>query len=272
MIDKKSPLLSIIIPTFNSASTIRETLESILKQTFKNVEILVLDNVSEDSTCKIVDEYIDEYPQIKLHSEKDRGVYDAMNKGIQLSKGDFLYFMGSDDVFYANDTLDLIFTKENLSYDIIYGNVEFKKSKKIYSGESSLSKLMESQISICHQAIFYSKRTFNIIGNYNLKYFIHADYDFNIRCFKNEELKIKYINIIIAIFNEAGLSGVNSNADGFHTELTEFNLSQNYNIIGLFEENKKLKNELNNISKSKEYKLGLFIISPLKKIKRFLLK
>ena len=65
---------------------------------------------------------------------------------------------------------------------------------------------------------------------------------------------------------------VNSNADGFHTELTEFNLSQNYNIIGLFEENKKLKNELNNISKSKEYKLGLFIISPLKKIKRFLLK
>ena len=247
-------------------------MQSIVTQKYTSIEVLVIDGASADETCEIVNSFILNYSFIKCISEKDRGVYDAMNKGIQLSKGDFLYFMGSDDVFYANDTLDLIFTKENLSYDIIYGNVEFKKSKKIYSGESSLSKLMESQISICHQAIFYSKRTFNIIGNYNLKYFIHADYDFNIRCFKNEELKIKYINIIIAIFNEAGLSGVNSNADGFHTELTEFNLSQNYNIIGLFEENKKLKNELNNISKSKEYKLGLFIISPLKKIKRFLLK
>ncbi|MDC8000593.1 glycosyltransferase family 2 protein [Aequorivita todarodis] len=265
-------MVSIIIPTFNSASTIRAALESIVNQTYKNIEILVLDNISKDDTCNIVNEFIEKFPNIILLSEKDRGVYDAMNKGIQLSKGDFLYFMGSDDVFYANDTLDLIFTKENLSYDIIYGNVEFKKSKKIYSGESSLSKLMESQISICHQAIFYSKRTFNIIGNYNLKYFIHADYDFNIRCFKNEELKIKYINIIIAIFNEAGLSGVNSNADGFHTELTEFNLSQNYNIIGLFEENKKLKNELNNISKSKEFKIGTLLLKPLKKIKKLIFK
>ncbi len=272
MIDLDIPMVSIIIPTFNSASTIRTTLDSVINQTYKNIEVLVLDNISKDATCNIVNEFIEKCPNIILYSEKDQGVYDAMNKGIKLSKGDYLYFMGSDDVFYNNETLNLIFTKENLKYDFIYGNVEFKKSKKIYSGKSNLSKLVEEQISICHQAIFYSMRVFEIVGNYNLKYFIHADYDFNIRCFKSEELKIKYINIIVAIFNEAGLSGVNSNADGFHTELTEFNLSQNYSITGLYEENKKLKNELNNISKSKELKLGTFLLKPLKKIKKLIFK
>src|SRR5690606_18219293 len=110
----------------------RETIESIINQTYKNVEILVLDNISKDATCNIVNEYVNKYPQIKLNSEKDKGVYDAMNKGINLSKGEFLYFMGSDDVFYSNTTLELIFSKENLNYDFIYGNVIFKKSKKIH--------------------------------------------------------------------------------------------------------------------------------------------
>lgn len=267
-----NPLLTIIIPTVNSALTVAETLQSIVNQTYKNIEVLVLDAVSKDATCEIVNSYINNHPFIHLISEKDKGIYDAMNKGISLSQGDYLYFMGSDDVFYKNDTLEKVFTKENLSFDVIYGSVQFKNCKQFYSGESNLEKLVNDQISICHQAIFYTKRTFELIGNYNLKYFIHADYDFNIRCFKNDTLAIKYINQIIAIFNEGGLSAVNSNADGFHTELTEFNLEQKYNIVDLYTENKKLKETLNNVSNSKEYKLGTFILKPLKKIKRLLFK
>lgn len=269
---KSSYLISIIIPTFNSANSIAETLQSIVTQTYKNIEVLVLDTVSNDATCEIVNSFRNNFSFIHLISEKDKGVYDAMNKGIELGKGDYLYFMGSDDVFYTNDTLENIFTKENLSFDVIYGDVQFKNSKQIYSGESNLQKLVNDQISICHQAIFYAKRTFDVIGNYKLKYFIHADYDFNIRCFQNKELKIKYINTIVAIFNETGLSGTKSNADGFHTELTEFNFAQKYSIVDLFVDNKKLKDALRKVSNSKEYKLGSFILKPLKKIKKTLFK
>lgn len=272
MIDKNIPLLSIIIPTFNSASTIRETLESIVKQTYKNVEILVLDNISNDATCNIVDEYIIKYPYIKLHSEKDKGVYDAMNKGINVSKGDFLYFMGGDDVFYNNETLDLIFTTDNLNYDFIYGNVLFKHSKKVHSGESNLTKLVDTQMGICHQAIFYKKRVFEMVGNYNLKYFVHADYDFNIRCFQNTEIKIKYVDIIVAIFNESGISGTHSNKDNFHTDLTYIHVTKNYNIVDLYNENKNLRKDLKNIKRSKEFRIGLKLMKPLRKIKRLFKK
>jgi glycosyltransferase involved in cell wall biosynthesis len=266
------PLVSIIIPTFNSASTIRATLDSVINQTYENIEVLVLDGLSNDTTCEIVNRFKAKHLFITLISEKDSGVYDAMNKGIELAKGDYLYFMGSDDVFFDNNTLADVFTEDAVKYDIIYGNVKFKNGKHIYSGESNLFKLVNQQISICHQAIFYSKQTFKIIGNYNLKYFIHADYDFNIRCFQNRVLKIKYIDIIVAIFNETGLSGTKSNTDGFHTELTEFNLAQKYNIVDLYADNNKLKEALKKVSNSKEYKLGTFILKPLKKLKKMLFK
>ncbi|WP_298262434.1 glycosyltransferase family 2 protein [uncultured Lutibacter sp.] len=267
-----NPLISIVIPTYNSAKTITQTLESILFQTYVNIEVIVVDSLSSDATCELVNEFKLTHSNIILISEKDKGVYDAMNKGIKLAKGDFLYFMGSDDVFYNKNTLANIFVVDNIKYDVIYGNVEFKFSKKIYSGESSLVKLINQQISICHQAIFYSKKTFKLVGNYNLKYFIHADYDFNIRCFQNRELKIKYIEIIVAIFNETGLSGTKSNADGFHTELTIFNEAHKYNIIELYAENQKLKKTLKRVTSSKPYRLGTFILKPLKKIKKILFK
>jgi len=268
----KWPLLSIVVPTYNSVLTIAETLESIVNQTYPNLEVLVVDGLSNDNTCEVVNNFMLKNNFIKLISEKDTGVYDAMNKGLKLSKGDFLYFMGSDDVFYNNAIVDKILTKENRVYDFIYGNVKFKKSKEIHSGESSLLKLIEDQISICHQAIFYSRSTFDTIGFYDLKYFIHADYDFNIRCFKNENIKIKFVDCIVAIFNEAGLSGLNSNADGFHTDLTEFNIAQKFTVLDLYNQKMDIERNLKRVSNSKEYRLGHLLLGPLKKIKKFLQK
>ncbi|WP_052158152.1 glycosyltransferase family 2 protein [Lacinutrix jangbogonensis] len=264
----KTPVLSIIIPTYNSASTLSATLDSILNQTFKDVELLIMDGLSIDKTLEIATRYQKQFDNVFVYSEKDKGVYDAMNKGIDLSKGDFLYFMGSDDVFYNNTVLANMLTKGNVLFDFIYGSVEFKKSKRIHSGESSFNKLVWEQISICHQAIFYSRETFDTIGYYNLKYFIHADYDFNIRCFKNKAIKIKYVDSIVAIFNEAGLSGLNSNADAFHTELTAFNVNQKYNILDLYNENLSLEKKIKSISNSKEYRLGQFLLKPIKKLKK----
>lgn len=262
-------LLSIIIPTYNAAESIGDTLQSIINQSYKDIEVIVLDAVSIDTTCKIVKGFKKEYPFIQLISEKDKGVYEAMNKGVKLAKGDYLYFMGGDDVFYNSNTLEKVFETVTKEQDFIYGNVLFKKSQKVYSGESSLQKLVYDQVSICHQAIFYSKRVFKMVGNYNLKYFIHADYDFNIRCFRNKELVIHYIDQIIAIFNETGLSSIQSNADGFHTDLTEKNPNEKYKLAKLFEENKKLVQEINQIKKSKTFRIGRFILAPLRLLRKF---
>lgn len=274
-----NPRLSIIIPTFNSEETIAATLESVANQTLPNIEVFVLDGLSKDNTCDIVRDFEKKYTYLKLISEKDEGVYDAMNKGISISKGDYLYFLGSDDIFYETDTLEKLFagiscTSAEASggtrteIDVFYGDVLFKNSKRVYSGESNIQKLVYDQVSICHQAIFYSRRTFDLVGNYNLKYFIHADYDFNIRCFRNDALKIKYLDQIVAIFNEAGLSGVQSNKDGFHTELTEKNIREQYDTVALFNENEKLKEKYELLENSRANKIGNQIMRPFRFIKK----
>ena len=258
----EGPKFSIIIPTYNSEISIVQTLESIIAQSFNNVEVLIIDGQSTDGTISLVAPYVERYT-FKLISEKDEGVYDAMNKGISLAKGDYLYFMGSDDVFYDQEILAQINSQLAQDIDLLYGNVLFKNSKIVYSGESSLHKLVKDQISICHQAIFYHQNVFKIIGNYNTEFFIHADYDFNIRCFRNEDLTIKYTEQIISIFNERGLSGIKSNADNFHTQLTERNILEEFGIIPLYEENQLLKKKIFNLEQSKAFKLFKII----KKIK-----
>ena len=95
------PFISIIIPTFNAESTILKALESILQQTFKDFEILIIDGLSKDKTIEIVENLKDS--RIKIHSDKDIGIYDAMNKGIHYAQGKWLYFIGSDDYLYNNE-------------------------------------------------------------------------------------------------------------------------------------------------------------------------
>src|SRR5688572_23331397 len=96
-----SPMFSIIIPTLNSEAHIRRSLESVLHQSFPNFEILIVDGLSVDQTLSIVQQEND--ARITTYSEKDHGIYDAMNKGITLAKGKWLYFLGSDDVLYDNN-------------------------------------------------------------------------------------------------------------------------------------------------------------------------
>lgn len=262
------PLLSVIIPTFNSEETILDTLQSVFCQTVHDFEVIVIDGISKDRTLPILNKFKEQRENLIIISEKDKGVYDAMNKGITISKGRFLYFMGSDDVFYTDKIIEKFFSSNNLKYDMIYGNVEFKKSKRIHSGKSNLNRLM-SGMSICHQAIFYKKSVFEKVGLYNLKYFIHADYDFNMRCFQNNAITIKYVDDIVAVFNESGLSGVNSNGDGYLTYLTELNVATNYDKLELYNENVRLRKQNGRILNSIEYRLGHFLVTPLKKIKTF---
>ncbi len=193
-------LLSIIIPTYNSAHLIQECIESLIDKLDKDCcEIIVVDGFSNDNTIEILNNFINKYKQIRYISERDKGIYDAMNKGIHLAKGDFIYFIGADDRFMSNCNELRIYLKNK---DIIYyGNVLMGNLDYVYDGEFNSNKIIQKNI--CHQSIFYPT---NILRTnlYNLKYKLLSDYELNLRLWK--KYKFKHIPLNIAYYSNDGLS------------------------------------------------------------------
>lgn len=207
---------SIIIPTYNSDKTLKKTLDSIIKQSFQDFEVLIADGDSKDSTVEIAKSYKDN--RFKIFSEKDQGVYDAMNKGISKVTGDWLYFLGSDDELYDENILSKIYIElQEKKIKVLYGNVvmvgdtSWAKDKTIYDGEFDLAKIIKKNIS--HQAIFYHKTVFKKLGLYNINYNVNADWDFNLRVYANFEFR--FIDTIIAKFSGGGISTVQKDKQFF---------------------------------------------------------
>ena len=210
---KAQPKITIITPTFNAESSIEECIVSVAKQSYGKKEHLIIDGLSTDRTTKIIKEYAKKYKHIKLISEKDHGIYDAMNKGIKLASGDWIYFLGSDDSIYNDRVLSNI--AENMSGDlgVLYGNVIWKGNGYVYDGLFNPIKLIEKNI--CHQAIFVKKEVFALLGNFDTKYNSLADWAFNMKWFNNKSIKHKYINTIVAEFSMNGFSSINYDQNFF---------------------------------------------------------
>ncbi|WP_417371371.1 glycosyltransferase family 2 protein [Gelidibacter japonicus] len=230
-----APFFSIIIPTYNSGETLGLALNSIYNQTFKNFEVLIIDGLSSDNTLTIAEKYIDKIESLLISSERDLGIYDALNKGIKLAKGEWLYFMGSDDTLYETTTLEKVVNlKKGVSNNIIYGNVKiigntgWAKEGDIYDGKFDTVKIFKKNIS--HQAIFYkSKFIKEQIGFFNLSYPICSDWDFNLRCWSKTDFY--YSDIIIANFFSGGVS---TNGDDKLFEKDFIDNILKYFKIGLF--------------------------------------
>jgi glycosyltransferase involved in cell wall biosynthesis len=200
-------LFTIIIPTYNSGKTIARTIQSILSQTYQNYEVMVWDGLSSDSTISIVKEFAYQDNRIKWYTEKDKGVYDAMNKGIEKANGEWLYFLGSDDYLYDSEVLQHFSEAINITnneYQLFYGDVFSPAIGEKYDGAFDRTKITIKNV--CHQAIFYHKDIFKRIGNYNLKYKLLADYDINLRCFLNPKISTMYVNFIVAYYEAGGIS------------------------------------------------------------------
>lgn len=196
---------SIIIPTYNSEATIQAALTSVKIQQFSNFEVLVIDGKSSDKTIELSNQFRLEGLNLTCISEPDNGIYDAMNKGIAAAKGEYLYFLGSDDTLFNEQVLHQVADSINLQpADLIYGNVLMSTSGQCYDGAFTYEKLLTKNIS--HQAIFYKRTIFQQLGGYNLKYKLHADWDFNLTCFKNETVQKAYIELIVAHFTEGSTS------------------------------------------------------------------
>ena len=203
---------SIILPTFNSEAFLENCLNSIYCQTFKNYEVVIIDGKSTDSTLNIIKQYSGKIENLKLISEPDKGIYDAMNKGIKVATGEYLLFLGSDDTLYKSTTLENV-SKANVinTADVFYGNVMSQRFNGVYDGEFSYYKL--SKKNICHQAIFFKKSVFKTIGLFNLKYKSHADWDHNIRWFFSSKISKQFIDIIITNYADGGYSSLNKDLE-----------------------------------------------------------
>lgn len=203
------PFLSIIIPTFNASRFVQRSLLSIVNQSFKDYELIIQDGISKDDTIVMIYEIKLLYPHIKMEvvSEKDEGVYDAMNKAVKRASGQWLYFLGSDDYLLNVDVFQKFFDSVKEDYcrhQIVYGNVTSPFMGEKYAGEFDKSKILVKNI--CHQAIFYNREVFTQLGSYNLRYKYLADYDFNLRCFYNKQIRTRYIDLMIAYYEVGGIS------------------------------------------------------------------
>jgi len=195
------PLVSIITATFNAEKDLDQCIHSVLGQKYDNIEFIIIDGASTDTTLDIIKKYDDQIDY--WISEKDRGVYDALNKGINVAKGEWLYFLGADDRLADDKVLQNIFSKPRES-KLLYGNVRWGDTGRIYDGEFSRLKLF--RLNICQQAIFYHRDLFTSLGRFNLRYNVKADWVFNMKAFAAKDVKPCFIDIIVADYNNKGMS------------------------------------------------------------------
>ena len=194
--------VSIICVTFNSAETLLKTIESVSFQKFTNYEFIIIDGGSTDGTIEIIKDNLNVITN--YISEPDKGIFDAMNKGVSLATGEWLYFIGSDDYFASNNVLEVFFNSEiDESIGVLLGDVKYDNGKIFHS---HLNWKILLYCSIHHQGTFYRKKIFdNFI--YQIEPYFPSDYDLNITLYLNH---IKYLkkNIIVTIY---ALGGESSN-------------------------------------------------------------
>lgn len=237
---------SIIVCTYNASKSFPKVLDSILAQTYKDYEVLIIDGASTDGTQEIIEDYEKKFGgRLRWISETDSGIYDAMNKGIDMASGEWIYFLGSNDVLYLNDVLEKVSNEiDKFDSDVIYGNVAWGNTGRIYDGKFSVLKLMEKNI--CHQAIFFKKKLFDEFGKYDTRYKVLADHVFNMQWFNNESVRRKYIELTIAKYNVGGRSSSSCAPDKEFTKdrdkLIEKYFPKEYaNLIGQPEQKEKLR-------------------------------
>jgi len=205
------PKISVITVTYNAEAHLEQTFQSVFSQTYPHIEYIVIDGKSKDKTLEIIQKY-----ESKINfwlSEPDKGLYDAMNKGLEHATGEYVIFMNASDTFYENTTLEKVFEKAD-NADIYYGEAQILEAEtlKPLGLRSEITpqktpmhltwKSLKLGMVVCHQA-FIPRRS--LVPLYNLEYKYSADVDWVIACLKNAQ-KITNTGEIIANFSLGGLT------------------------------------------------------------------
>jgi len=201
-------LVSLITVCYNSEKTIRHTIESVLKQTYPYVEYIIVDGLSKDNTLKIVHEYEDKFKEkgylFRIISEKDNGIYDAMNKGIRLATGKLVGIINSDDWYEPIAVETAVNTYEEDPYDMFYADINLIKANGTIMVKHSKHDKFPTSRHWNHPTTFVSKNVYDELGTFRCEG-IHDDFDFILRVRKaGKKTVIK--NIVLANFRTGGAS------------------------------------------------------------------
>jgi len=207
------PKVSIITVVFNGEKIIEKTMQSVLAQTYNNIEYIIVDGKSTDKTLEIINQYRDKISI--LISEKDSGLYDAMNKGLAVATGDYVWFMNGGDQIADADVLSKIFSS-NIDADVYYSDTALIDENGKYlsllseighnnAPDNLSAKSMQRGMVVCHQS-FIARRS--ISSPFNLKYKISADIDWVIKCLKKSQKNHK-LNFCLSKFMTGGVSSRN---------------------------------------------------------------
>lgn len=202
--------VSIITVVYNNKDTISDTIESVLNQTYQDIEFIVIDGLSSDGTLDVIKRY--EKRISKVLSEEDSGIYDAMNKGISVSSGEVIGFINADDMLYSNQCIEKLMHHFNDDYDVVYGD-------KIYVDRNDTSKLIRYWKAgsfdknkyrygwmTPHLSTYIKREVYEKNGGFDLRFKIAADYELMLRFLYKNNLKVKYHPEVIAKMRAGGVS------------------------------------------------------------------
>lgn len=202
---ENKPLVSIVTVVFNGEEYIEQTIKSVINQTYKNIEYIIIDGASSDKTVDIIKKYVKEIDF--WISEEDNGIYYAMNKGIDISSGDWCIFMNAGDTFSSNNVLSKVFEQVNEGF-LYFGRIKIggDNSNKLIPNKrinsANISNWLKNH-EPNHQAIFFPK-SFYKRNHYNISFRISSDYDYKLKAL--EECQYKFVDTIIANFLLGGIS------------------------------------------------------------------
>lgn len=183
-----TPKFSVVTVTYNAGAVLEDTIQSVISQTYRHVEYIIVDGASKDGTLAVIERYKERIARVV--SEPDKGLYDAMNKGIRLATGDYLCFLNAGDSFHEDDTLQQMvhtLTEHSLP-DVLYGQTalvdkegHFIRMRRLSAPEVLTWKSFRQGMLVCHQA-FFAKRS--LAEPYDLQYRFSSDFDWCIRIMK----------------------------------------------------------------------------------------
>ena len=206
----ETPKVSVITVCYNSALSIERAIRSVESQSYRNIEHIIIDGLSTDHTFEIIKKLdcVD-----KVISEKDMGIYDAMNKGLSLATGEIIAFLNADDFYKNAFVIEKVINKfKKYSLDAVYGDVDFFSSKDLnrsvrrYSSKNFSPKKLAYGLMPAHPSLFMRKKIYNEVGEFDVNYRIAGDFDFIARAFKKNKLNYQYIPEVFVSMQIGGIS------------------------------------------------------------------
>lgn len=205
--------VSIITATYNSAKTLGDAIKSVLDQTFSDIEYIVVDGASSDGTQDVVRQYEPQFAgRLKWISEKDKGIYDAMNKGIRMATGDVIGILNSDDYFTSNDVVQRIVDAFDDRTDAVYGDIHFihdgqpDKCVRYYSSKHFRPRWLRFGFMPAHPSFYCRRKVFDEAGLYKTDYAIGSDFEMMVRLFMKHHIKARYLNMDFVTMRIGGAS------------------------------------------------------------------